>query len=88
VPRLTGRWAGLLTFLAGKGIGHFFGAIEIDSFIDKDEFKKQIDDGSESSELANPHPGPNGPLISREPEREGEVVRSKEGILVAQTCGL
>ncbi len=28
----------------GKGIGHFFGAMQIDGFIDKDEFKKQIDD--------------------------------------------
>ena len=27
-----------------KGIGHFFDDIEIDGFIDKDEFKKQIDD--------------------------------------------
>jgi LDH2 family malate/lactate/ureidoglycolate dehydrogenase len=28
----------------GKGIGHFFGAMQIDGFIDKAEFKKQIDD--------------------------------------------
>jgi hypothetical protein len=28
----------------GKGIGHFFGAMQIDGFIDKDEFKKQIDE--------------------------------------------
>jgi len=28
----------------GKGIGHFFGAMQIDGFIEKDEFKKQIDE--------------------------------------------
>ena len=28
----------------GKGIGHFFGAMQIDGFIDKDQFKKQIDE--------------------------------------------
>jgi len=28
----------------GEGIGHFFGAMQIDAFIDKLEFKKQIDE--------------------------------------------
>ena len=28
----------------GKGIGHFFSAMQINGFIDKDEFKKQIDE--------------------------------------------
>src|SRR6266404_4275793 len=28
----------------GKGIGHFFGALRIDGFIEADEFKRQIDD--------------------------------------------
>ncbi|MGH7845384.1 MAG: hypothetical protein ACREQW_09480 [Candidatus Binatia bacterium] len=28
----------------GKGIGHFFGAMQIESFMDKNEFKKQIDE--------------------------------------------
>src|SRR5499427_2140282 len=28
----------------GKGIGHFFGAMQIDGFIERDEFKKQVDE--------------------------------------------
>jgi L-2-hydroxycarboxylate dehydrogenase (NAD+) len=64
----------------GKGIGHFFGAIEIDGFIDKDEFKKQIDDWIQVFRNTKPAPGTNGPLIPGDPEREAEAIRSKEGI--------
>jgi LDH2 family malate/lactate/ureidoglycolate dehydrogenase len=51
----------------GKDIGYFFGAIEIDGFIDKNEFKKQIDEWI------------HGSLIPGDPEREAEAIRSKEG---------
>jgi LDH2 family malate/lactate/ureidoglycolate dehydrogenase len=44
----------------GKGIGHFFGSIEIDGFIDKDEFKKQIDDWIHVFRKTKPAPGTNG----------------------------
>jgi len=64
----------------GKGIGHFFGALEIDGFIDKDEFKKQIDDWIQVFRNTKPAPGTNGPLIPGDPEREAEAIRSKEGI--------
>jgi LDH2 family malate/lactate/ureidoglycolate dehydrogenase len=64
----------------GKGIGHFFGAIEIDGFIDKDEFKKQIDEWIHVFRKTKPAPGTNGPLIPGDPEREAEAIRSKEGI--------
>ena len=64
----------------GKGIGHFFGAIEIDGFIDKDEFKKQIDEWIQVFRKTKPAPGTNGPLIPGDPEREAEAIRSKEGI--------
>jgi len=64
----------------GKGIGHFFGALEIDGFIDKDEFKKQIDDWIHVFRKTKPAPGTNGPLIPGDPEREAEAIRSKEGI--------
>jgi LDH2 family malate/lactate/ureidoglycolate dehydrogenase len=64
----------------GKGIGHFFGAMEIDGFIDKEEFKKQIDDWIQVFRKTKPAPGTNGPLIPGDPEREAEAVRSKEGI--------
>ena len=64
----------------GKGIGHFFGAMEIDGFIDKDEFKKQIDEWIHVFRNTKPAPGTNGPLIPGDPEREAEAIRSKDGI--------
>lgn len=64
----------------GKGIGHFFGAMQIDGFIDKDEFKKQIDDWIRVFRQARPAPGTNGPLIPGDPERAAEAIRSREGI--------
>jgi len=64
----------------GKGIGHFFGAMQIDGFIDKDEFKKQIDDWIQVFRKTKPAPGTSGPLIPGDPEREAEAIRSKEGI--------
>src|SRR5215467_6400138 len=64
----------------GKGIGHFFGAMQIDGFIDKDEFKKQIDEWIHVFRNTKPAPGTNGPLIPGDPEREAEAIRSREGI--------
>jgi len=64
----------------GKGIGHFFGALQIDGFIDKNEFKKQIDEWIRVFRNTKPAPGTNGPLIPGDPEREAEAIRSKSGI--------
>jgi L-2-hydroxycarboxylate dehydrogenase (NAD+) len=64
----------------GKGIGHFFGAMQIDGFIDKDEFKKQIDEWIRVFRATKPAPGTSGPLIPGDPEREAEAIRTKEGI--------
>src|SRR5437879_5795244 len=64
----------------GKGIGHFFGALRIDAFIDKDEFKRQIDDLIRTLRKARPAPGTSGPLIPGDPEREAEAIRRREGI--------
>ncbi|HSK30074.1 MAG TPA: Ldh family oxidoreductase, partial [Candidatus Limnocylindria bacterium] len=64
----------------GKGIGHFFGAMQIDGFIDKDEFKKQIDEWIRVFRHTRPAPGTAGPLIPGDPEREAENIRSKDGI--------
>ncbi len=64
----------------GKGIGHFFGAMQIDGFIEKDEFKKQIDEWIHVFRNTKPAPGTNGPLILGDFEREAEAIRSKEGI--------
>lgn len=64
----------------GKGIGHFFGAMRIDGFIDPDEFKSQIDEWIKVFRATKPAPGTSGPLIPGDPEREAEAIRSKEGI--------
>jgi L-2-hydroxycarboxylate dehydrogenase (NAD+) len=64
----------------GKGIGHFFGAMQIDGFIDKDEFKKQIDEWIRVFRKTKPAPGTKGPLIPGDPEREAEAIRREEGI--------
>ena len=64
----------------GKGIGHYFGAMRIDAFIDPEEFKKQIDEYIRVFRKTKPAPGTDGPLIPGDPEREAEKVRAKEGI--------
>jgi L-2-hydroxycarboxylate dehydrogenase (NAD+) len=64
----------------GKGIGHFFGALEIAGFVDPDEFKRQIDDWIRVFRRTKPAPGTNGPLIPGDPEREAEAVRRVSGI--------
>jgi L-2-hydroxycarboxylate dehydrogenase (NAD+) len=64
----------------GKGIGHFFGAMRIDGFMDGDSFKRQIDDYIRVFRATKPAPGTNGPLIPGDPEREMEQVRRKKGV--------
>lgn len=64
----------------GKGIGHFFGAMKIDAFIDVDEFKNQVDDWVRTFRATKPQPGTTGVVIPGEPEREAEIERSQTGI--------
>ena len=64
----------------GKGIGHFFGAMRIDGFIDANSFKRQIDDYIRVFRATKPAPGTDGPLIPGDPEREAESWRRKNGI--------
>ena len=64
----------------GKGIGHFFGAMRIDGFIDPDEFKKQVDEYVRVFRATKPAPGTHGPLIPGDPEREAEQERRKNGV--------
>lgn len=68
----------------GKGIGHFFGAMEIDGFEEVDVFKKRIDDWIETFRNTKPAPGHEGVLIPGDPERHAEEIRSKEGIPLIQ----
>ncbi len=64
----------------GKGIGHFFGAMSIDAFIEVDEFKRQIDDWVRTMRGTRPQPGSPGVVIPGDPEREAEALRRAEGI--------
>lgn len=64
----------------GKGLGHFFGAMKIEAFIDTTEFKRQIDDWIRTFRATRPAPGTSGPLIPGDPEREAENVRRQSGI--------
>jgi L-2-hydroxycarboxylate dehydrogenase (NAD+) len=64
----------------GKGIGHFFGAMRIDGFLEADEFKRQVDDYIRVFRATKPAPGTNGPLIPGDPEREAERERRTKGV--------
>ena len=64
----------------GKGLGHFFGAMKIEAFIDPDEFKRQIDDWIRTFRKTKPAPETTGPLIPGDPERDAEKIRRIEGI--------
>jgi len=64
----------------GKGIGHFFGALRIDAFIETAEFKRQIDQVVRTLRGTRPAPGTRGPLVPGDPEREAEAIRRREGI--------
>ena len=64
----------------GIGIGHFFGAMRIDAFIDPTEFKRQVDDWIRTFRRTRPAPGTNGPLIPGDPERDAERVNRREGV--------
>jgi len=69
----------------GKGIGHFFGAMEIDGFSDVEAFKKRIDDWIEVFRNTKPSPGHQAVLIPGDPEHAAEKVRSKYGIPVIES---
>jgi LDH2 family malate/lactate/ureidoglycolate dehydrogenase len=64
----------------GKGIGHFFGALKIDAFIDVTEFKRQVDDWIRTFRATKAAPGTEGPIIPGDPERLAEDVNRREGI--------
>jgi L-2-hydroxycarboxylate dehydrogenase (NAD+) len=66
----------------GKGIGHFFGAMRIDGFIDVGLFKGQVDDYIRAFRATKPAPGTKGPLIPGDPEREAEQLRREKGVPV------
>lgn len=68
----------------GKGIGHFFGAMEIDGFEEVDVFKKRIDHWIEVFRKTKPAPGHEAVLIPGDPEHEAEKIRAKNGVPVIE----
>jgi len=64
----------------GKGIGHFFGAMQIEAFIDVDEFKEQMDDWIRTMRDTKPQPGTEGVQIPGDNERLAEEHRREHGI--------
>jgi LDH2 family malate/lactate/ureidoglycolate dehydrogenase len=64
----------------GAGIGHFFGALRIDGFIEPDEFKRQVDHLVRTFRSSPPAPGTSGPLVPGDPERAAEAERGRAGI--------
>lgn len=64
----------------GKGIGHFFGAMAIDGFMDVPEFKTRIDEWVRRFRQTKPAPGTQGVMIPGDPERFAEEERKVSGI--------
>ncbi|MGL4423554.1 MAG: Ldh family oxidoreductase [Gemmataceae bacterium] len=64
----------------GKGIGHAFGAMRIDGFIDPAEFRRQMDDWVRTFRKTKPAPGTPGVVIPGDPERQAEAIRRASGI--------
>lgn len=66
----------------GEGTGHFFGAMRIDAWQPKEQFKSQMDKWIETYKSAKPAEGIERVLIPGEIEREKEAKIGKEGISV------
>jgi LDH2 family malate/lactate/ureidoglycolate dehydrogenase len=64
----------------GKGIGHFFGAYDIEGFRDKTEFKKEVDEWCRTMRSTKPLAGETEVLIPGDPERRAYEKRIREGI--------
>jgi L-2-hydroxycarboxylate dehydrogenase (NAD+) len=64
----------------GKGIGHFFGALDIEGFRDIMEFKLSMDAWIRTMRTTKPQPGYKEVLIPGDPERIAYQQRMKEGI--------
>jgi L-2-hydroxycarboxylate dehydrogenase (NAD+) len=64
----------------GKGIGHAFGALRIDGFIDPGEFRRQMDDWVRTMRASKPAPGTPGVIIPGDPERQAEAERRVTGV--------
>ncbi|MEM7623471.1 MAG: Ldh family oxidoreductase [Planctomycetota bacterium] len=68
----------------GKGIGHFFGAMDVAGYTDPDEFARQIDDMVQTLRACPPTPDApspmTGPLIPGDTERAAADDRQEHGV--------
>ena len=64
----------------GKGIGHFLGAMRIDAFRKKEDFKKDMDQWIRRFRQAKPIDQKHPVIIPGDPERIMESVRRNEGV--------
>lgn len=79
-PPFAGRGQFELEDEVGKGIGHFFGALDIDGFMEVDAFKKRMDAWIRRFRATKPAVGTPGPWVPGDPEREASLEREKSGI--------
>jgi L-2-hydroxycarboxylate dehydrogenase (NAD+) len=64
----------------GPGIGHFFGAMRIDAFIDLAEYRQRIDDWIKTFHATHPAAGSSGVQVPGDPEWRAEAERSIDGV--------
>jgi len=64
----------------GAGVGHFFGAMRVDGFMDPDEFGRRVDEWVKTMRATKPAPGTPGVVVPGDPERLAEVERRVTGI--------
>jgi LDH2 family malate/lactate/ureidoglycolate dehydrogenase len=64
----------------GRGLGHFFGAMRIDAFQEKDEFRDRMDQWIETFRKAESIEGQPEVMIPGDPERAMEEKTEREGI--------
>jgi len=64
----------------GEGIGHFFGAMRIDGFRPKEDFKNHMDNWLRRFRDAKTVPGQDRVMVPGDPEREIQDKRIEEGI--------
>lgn len=73
------------TGMPGKGIGHFFGAMRVDAFRPKEEFKQHMDNWIRRFRSAKTADGFERVIIPGDPEREMKKERRANGIPVLQS---
>jgi len=66
----------------GEGLGHFLGAMQIDAFQDADVFKSQMDNWITTFRNSKPAEGQEKVLIPGDPERESEISKKRDGIVL------